>query len=128
MIQDQTELISEKELIGLGAIYWQEEYLGECDYRVKMRTSRLKNQREAGENQQDKEKASSGACLITTMIGMISIEGNPYGSIYKKRNQLTLHLNEDFLMPFCAFPSSTPEQDYKIYGRVISGPVENLDD
>jgi hypothetical protein len=118
-MKPQTQLISEDLLVGQGMLFCKNDYLGECDYNLKVRRSML----QTGVEGQD----DSAPTLITTVIGTISVIGNPYGSIYHKRNQLTLHLTDDYLMPLCAFPSSSPGLDYKIYGRVITQPTADFE-
>ncbi len=121
MLKDQTKLISENEITGKGIIDCRTEYLGKCDYSLKIRKSRLK----VNKIRSDK-KIEETVFFITTMVGTITVDGNPYGSIYIKRNQLTLHLNEDFFMPICAFPSGSDNHTYKVYARVVSSKTKQV--
>lgn len=122
MLKDQTKLISENEITGKGILDWRGEFLGNCDYSIKIRKSRLK----VNKIRPDK-KIEETVHSITTMIGTITVDGNPYGPIYIKRNQLTLHINEDFLMPICAFPSAADHHSYKVYARLVSSRTKEVE-
>jgi hypothetical protein len=122
MQKNQTELISEKDRTGKGILFCQMTLLGECDYCLKIRKSWFKVKQDRPGSQIEEINF-----MITTMSGTITIDTNFMASIYRKRNQLTLHLDEDFLLPICAFPTSPEQPVYNVMGRVVTQPVEYLD-
>jgi hypothetical protein len=115
MVKDQTEFISEELIAGHGNLEWRDLHLRECDFKLTIRKSRL-----------IVKKDVVVVYIITTMIGTISIDGDPFGDMYTKRNQLILHINDDFLVPICAFPTATDQKTFRIYGRIISKPAKRL--
>lgn len=122
MQKNQTEFISEKIRTGKGVLFCQMAYLGECDYQLKICKNwcKVKPDRPGVETEEVN-------FMITTITGTITIDDNFIASIYRKRNQLTLHLDEDFLLPICAFPTSPEQPVYKVMSRVVTQPVEYLD-
>lgn len=118
MLKNQMELISEKEINGKGVLFCNLSYLGECDYSLKIRKSCFKVKKD-----RPGIEIEELDFMMTTILGTITIDDNFIEPIYKKCSELTLHLNDDYLLlPINAFPMS-PEQ-LKVVSHVVTQPVQ----
>lgn len=122
MIKNQRVLLSSKVITGRGALYLQDTYLGDCDYRLELRRSKI-----LGARSKSKKSSFPPFQILTTMAGTFKVGGELSVKIYSKRNQLTLHLNDDYLMPVCAFPTTAGHNVFSIIGRVVTEPMEDAE-
>ncbi len=114
MSEDQKELISQQETTGTGDLYRGVEYLGKCEYRLKIRRSRLKIKK-SWPNRDEQEREY----VITTIIGALILGCEPGEADHENHAALILHLNDDYLVPLSATHIDSDGHTCKVYGHLV---------
>lgn len=115
MTGEQKMLISEQETTGVGDLYRGAEYLGKCEYHLKFRRSRLKIQKTWPDLPERVREY-----LITTIMGTLTLSGEPGETDREKHVPLILHLNDDYLVPLSA--THAEGRACKVVGRLVAQP------
>jgi hypothetical protein len=113
-------LLSEKEIVGVGALYRNLQFLAECEYSLTFRKSLI-----SLENARQPDEPNPHECVIVTIMGLLYAPGSSSPSrlinnAIQVGNSFTLHLNEDFLITVSLIPVESERPVYKVFGRILT--------
>lgn len=116
-------LLSEKEIVGVGALYRNLQFLAECEYSLTFRKSLISIEKARQPDEPDPQE-----CVIVTIMGLLYAPGSSspahqINNTIQGGNSFILHLNEDFLITVSLMPVETGRPVYKVFGRILSQPT-----
>jgi hypothetical protein len=113
-------LLAEKEYAGTGELEVKDTSMGECEYRLDIRKSRIKIKAVTPDGLSKlREK------IMVTVMGTVTIKNHKGQKLAEQhvianRESAVLHISDDFLLVVSLCPTKGPDGSYKAFGRIVT--------